>query len=464
MLFQTPEFAILLAVTLLLFNLTQNRARLRVLLLGSLIFYAFSGPLDTLVFLIVILVTFTLAKRLSTTGSRPLLIGLLVILFSNLAIFKYGGFLYDNVNWVLGGLGFPLLVRRPDLWLPLGISFYTFQLVAYSVDVYKGTIECSQDLTEFMVYIMFFGQLVAGPIMRGKDFLPQLRGKLRASWAEVKEGVYFIIRGLVKKIILADALNSLVAPMFENSGNLNHASVWLAAYLFAFQIYLDFSAYTDMGVGLGRLFGLRLSANFLSPYLTANPSEFWKHWHVTLSTWLRDYLYIPLGGNHCSHTRGNINLLLTMLLGGLWHGASWTFLLWGAYQGFLLIVHKEWTRAKGQSLSIPHGWSVFLNFQAMALGWLIFRAESLGDVLRLWTQALDFSQVTTWGTQLPLVLAVLGLYALHFVECYIDDHRLVIGQRWQRVPAPVRGLAYAVVVFVVILSFRPAQPFIYFRF
>lgn len=464
MLFQTPEFAILLAVTLLLFGFARNKARLRVLLVASLVFYGFSGPIDTLVFLAVILTTFTIAKKLHTAGSKPLLFGLLILLFSNLGIFKYGGFLYDNVNLVVSSLGLPLLVRRPELWLPLGISFYTFQLVAYSVDVYRGTIEPSQDLTEFMVYIMFFGQLVAGPIMRGKDFLPQLRGELRASWDDVREGAYLIIRGLMKKIILADALSSLVAPMFENSGTLNHASVWLAAYLFAFQIYLDFSAYTDIGVGLGRLFGLRLSANFLTPYLTANPSEFWKHWHITLSTWLRDYLYIPLGGNRCSRARCNINLLLTMLLGGLWHGASWTFLLWGAYQGILLIAHKEWTRVFGRSYSIPRGLSIFLNFQMMALGWMVFRAASLKEALQLWSKALDFSQASTWGSQLALIVAVAGLYALHLLERYIDDNRQIITERWRSVPAPVRGLAYALVVFVVIISFRPAQPFIYFRF
>jgi len=464
MLFQTPEFAILLAVTLLLFNLTKNKARLRVLLVGSLVFYGFSGPIDTLIFLAVILTTFILTKELHKTGSKPLLVGLLVLLFSNLGIFKYGGFLYDNVNLVIGSLGLPLLTRQPELWLPLGISFYTFQLVAYSVDVQKGSIECSQDLTEFMVYIMFFGQLVAGPIMRGRDFLPQLRSNLHTNWDDAREGAFYIIRGLVKKIILADALSSLVARMFAKSGTLDHASAWLAAYLFAFQIYLDFSAYTDMGIGLGRLFGLRLSANFITPYLTSNPSEFWKHWHVTLSTWLRDYLYIPLGGNRCSPSRSNLNLLLTMLLGGLWHGASWTFLLWGAYQGFLLIAHKEWTRTVGRSYSIPRGWSVFLNFQAMALGWMIFRAGSLRDALRLWGQALDFSQLSTWESQLPLLIAVVGLYTLHLAERHIDDNRMAIGDRWRRVPAPVRGLVYAIVIFVVILSFRPAQPFIYFRF
>ena len=464
MLFQTPEFAILLAATLLLFSLTRNKARLRVLLMASLVFYGFSGPIDTIVFIAVIVTTFTVAKKLHKAGSVPLLVGLLILLFSNLGVFKYGGFLYDNVNLVMGSLGLPLLVKRPELWLPLGISFYTFQLVAYSVDVHRGTIECSQDLTEFMVYIMFFGQLVAGPIMRGKDFLPQLQGNLHTSWGDLREAAYHIIRGLVKKVILADALSSLVTPMFANPETLNHASVWLAAYLFAFQIYLDFSAYTDIGVGLGRLFGLRLSANFLTPYLTANPSEFWTHWHVTLSTWLKDYLYIPLGGNRCSHGRSNINLLLTMLLGGIWHGASWTFFAWGAYQGLLLIAHKEWTRTVGRSYSIPRGWSVFLNFQVMALGWMIFRAGSLRDVSRLWAQAFDFSQVSTWGAHILLLVAVLGLYALHLLERLLDDNRQAITSRWRDVPTPLRGLAYALVVFVVILSFRPAQSFIYFRF
>lgn len=464
MLFQTPEFAVLLAFSWLAFNLLKGRARLWVMLLASLCFYAYSGPIDTLVFLVAVFLTFYAAKKLGGTGSRPVLLAILGALFLNLAVFKYGSFLYDNANSLLNLLGFPLLIRRPVLWLPLGISFYTFQLAAYAIDVHRREVPPSEDLVEFMTFIMFFGQLVAGPIMRARDFLWQLREKLSYTKGDLQTGFFLIIRGLVKKVAIADRLSLVVDPMFGAATTLNHASSWLAAYLFAFQIYLDFSGYTDIGIGLGRLFGLRLSANFLSPYMAGNPSEFWRRWHITLSTWLRDYLYIPLGGNRCSAYRHAFNLMATMLLGGLWHGAAWTFVIWGGFQGLMMMGHGYAAGRWGNARPLHRIVAVALNFQAMALGWMLFRAQSIADVAHMWAQALDFRQFSTWAPELPLVALFVGCYSLHVLEWYADANSKALALRWHQFPAPLRGLVYAVVVFLVILILTPAQPFIYFRF
>ncbi|MBT9135543.1 MAG: Peptidoglycan O-acetyltransferase [Firmicutes bacterium] len=434
MLFHTPEFALLLLVTAMGFALTSGDARLWVLLGASLVFYSFSGPFDTMLFAGVLGVVYFMSLRLAKEKSLPILMFTLIVMFGNLALFKYGDF---------------FLLRRPTLWLPLGISFYTFQMAAYVIDIYRGTILPERKFVTFAVFITFFGQLVAGPIMRAQDFLPQLRRRLAPLYEDVRAGAFLIGRGLIKKVLIADRLAGLVDERFYQGATLSHAATWVALYFFAFQVYFDFSGYTDMGIGLGRLFGLKLSPNF------------------TLSTWLRDYLYIPLGGNRCTPFRRNLNLFITMLLGGLWHGAAWTFVLWGAFQGVWLVIYRMWgglMSRRHQTLELPHAVNVFLTFHVQCLSYVFFRSMTMETALAMWWQALDFSQLASWEAQLPY-LPIVGLFfAMHVGERYLDERHQALLLRWQQVPAPLRGLAYAVAVFVLILSFRPAEPFIYFRF
>ncbi len=452
MLFHTPEFALLLLVTAMGFALTSGDARLWVLLGASLVFYSFSGPFDTMLFAVVLGVVYFMSLRLAKEKSLPILMFTLIVMFGNLALFKYGDF---------------FLLRRPTLWLPLGISFYTFQMAAYVIDIYRGTILPERKFVTFAVFITFFGQLVAGPIMRAQDFLPQLRRRLAPLYEDVRAGAFLIGRGLIKKVLIADRLAGLVDERFYQGATLSHAATWVALYFFAFQVYFDFSGYTDMGIGLGRLFGLKLSPNFSTPYLAANVAEFWRRWHITLSTWLRDYLYIPLGGNRCTPFRRNVNLFITMLLGGLWHGAAWTFVRWGVFQGVWLVIYRMWgglMSRRHQTLELPHAVNVFLTFHVQCLSYVFFRSMTMETALAMWWQALDFSQLASWHAQLPY-LPIVGLFfAMHVGERYLDERHDALLLRWQQVPAPLRGLAYAVAVFVLILSFRPAEPFIYFRF
>jgi len=466
-LFHTPEFALVLLFALLGFAIVKGEARRWILLAASLIFYAFSGPLDTALFVGMVIAVFFLSRSLADDKSPRRLALILTLLFGSLAFFKYGNFFYDNVNVFFGLLDLPRLVYRPSFWLPLGISFYTFQMAAYAIDIYRGLIAPEKKLLNFALFIMFFGQLIAGPIMRADDLLPQLRRRLAAHYGDVRAGAYYITRGLIKKIVIADRLAVVVDARFGDWASLNHASAWVALYFFAFQVYFDFSGYTDMGIGLGRLFGLKLSPNFAAPYLAANVAEFWRRWHITLSAWLRDYLYIPLGGSRTSAARRNLNLFITMLLGGFWHGAAWTFVFWGAFQGVWLVLHRIWRdffMLRQRALEFPRWASVFLTFHMQCLSYVFFRSVHMEAALALFRQVLDFSQVGTWNAEIAYLAIVLILFALHIGEHYIDENSTVLLARWNMVPAPLRGLAYALLVFFLILNFRPAEPFIYFRF
>ncbi|MBS3873950.1 MAG: MBOAT family protein [Firmicutes bacterium] len=467
MLFHTPLFALVLLAAIVGFSITQGDARKWVLVVASVAFYAFGGPLDTALFAVLIVAVYYLSIKLAEKPSPRGLALILTLLFGNLAWFKYGDFFYDNLAALLGFLDLPLTVSRPLLWLPLGISFYTFQMAAYVIDIYRGVIAPEKKLLTFVLFVIFFGQLVAGPIMRAQDFLPQLQKRLATSYADVRAGAYLIMRGLIKKIVIADRLAVLVDARFGEMALLDHASAWVALYFFAFQVYFDFSGYTDMGVGLGRIFGLRLLPNFNTPYLAANVAEFWRRWHITLSTWLRDYLYIPLGGNRCSRRRRNFNLFLTMLLGGLWHGAAWTFVIWGAFQGLWLVLYRLWSEVvmrRYPAWDVPRWVNVLLTFHMQCLSYVFFRSEGLAGAWAMLRQVLDLTQVATWNAQIAYVGIVFLLFLLHLGEKYVDDHYRVLLASWQGVPAPLRGVAYVLVSLLLILSFRPAQPFIYFRF
>lgn len=467
MLFHTPEFALVLLAAILGYSFTRGEMRIGVLVAASLAFYAFGGLFDTVLFISLILAVFYLTLGLAEKPSPVRLTLILTLLFGNLALFKYGDFLWNNLSVVLGLRDLHLVAPPPVFWLPLGISFYTFQLAAYVIDVYRGVIAPEKKLLTFALFIMFFGQLVAGPIMRARDFLPQLQRLFSLRYGDLRAGGYLIMRGLAKKVIIADRLALLVDARFGEWAYLDHASAWVALYFFAFQVYFDFSGYTDMGVGLGRLFGLRLAPNFNTPYLAANVAEFWRRWHITLSTWLRDYLYIPLGGNRCSKWRRNLNLFLTMLLGGLWHGAAWTFVLWGAFQGIWLVLHRLWSEyviSRYPSLTLPRWFNVLLTFHVQCISYVFFRSPSFQASWAMLRSVFDFSQIATWNAQVAYVAIVALLFLLHFGEKYVDDNYRSLLVRWYRVPAPLRGMAYAVAVFVLALSFRPAQPFIYFRF
>ena len=341
-----------------------------------------------------------------------------------LGFFKYFNFFVDSFqSMYLTVFGVEPSIIMLSIVLPVGISFYTFQSMSYTIDVFRRDMKATPSIVEFGAYLSFFPQLVAGPIERGKNLLPQFQTDRVWSTSEAREGLWLIAWGLFKKVVIADNLSVLVNSVF-NSYDQGQTSalpegggllVLVAVYAFAFQIYADFSAYSDIARGSAKLMGFDLMLNFRLPYISTNPSDFWQRWHISLSSWLRDYLYIPLGGNRKGKFNTYRNLWLTMLLGGLWHGANWTFVLWGFYQGFILVVYRLLgiENAGGKSRGIIKVFHVLWFFQLTCLGWLIFRAQNLDTIgiflasiftdFRIGEPAID-AAVTLFSYVWPLLL------------------------------------------------------------
>jgi D-alanyl-lipoteichoic acid acyltransferase DltB (MBOAT superfamily) len=346
----------------------------------------------------------------------------------------------------------------------VGISFYTFQTLSYTIDVYRGRISPTRNLLDFALFVAFFPQLVAGPIERASRLLPQLARERPLTARGLASGAWLAGWGLFKKVVIADNLAPLVDEVYAPGANPAAGEVLLATYAFAFQIYCDFSGYTDIARGVARMFGIDLMLNFRLPYLATAPSDFWRRWHISLSTWLRDYLYIPLGGNRGGRARTLRNLMLTMLLGGLWHGAAWTFVCWGAYHGVLLVAERVWRR-RGRSARVGaarRALAVAGTFHAVCLGWLFFRADSLAGVGSL-LRALGSDP--HWG----LALSWLPSLGLLLLPLLLGELAMLRGDRAE-VPLPVGRLARSGAVAALLLAFllfadvRGGRPFVYFQF
>jgi alginate O-acetyltransferase complex protein AlgI len=469
-LFHSPEFIVLMLVTLGVYA-AFPKARVAILAAANLVFYGASGWQYLLLFLAASAITYgcSLGAR-GRWGKVLVWIGVLANL-GNLFVFKYTGFAVTNLE-KLFHLG--LDARVWQLVLPVGISFYTFQLMAYLIDVYRGDIAPSRTLLEFWVFIAFFGQLIAGPIMRGADFLPQVEAMEQTTlrWDQFKRGVFLFGLGMAKKVLLSDVLGPKADNFFASWSTLNGLEAWIAGWLFAFQIYYDFSAYSEMALGIGHMFGFDLTVNFITPYLARNPEEFWRRWHITLSSWIRDYIYIPLGGSRRGEVNAYKNLVVAMVLSGLWHGAAWTFVLWGLLHGLISAIHKLWNRQVLRRFGWkPSGvmvtWiSVFLMFQATTVGWILFRGPgttaSLTMIGRMFTPALlRFTPLAI--RYLPVIAS---LYLLHVAEFWVRHKEETLADLWHRwFPAPVRALAYTFAGAVLLMLTKLEESaFIYFRF
>ena len=404
----------------------------------------------------------------NTRRSRRVL--LFVSVGANLGIlgfFKYFDFFSAGCAELLNTIGLPLEPKLLEIVLPVGISFYTFQTLSYTIDVYRGRIRAQRSLLTFAVFVAFFPQLVAGPILRAREFLPQVSRPRRLDVGHIYEGGYLIFWGLFKKVVVADNLAVLVDGVFGSEAPLHGGAVLVAVYAFAVQIYCDFSGYTDMARGIAMTMGFDIPLNFNLPYFARNPSDFWRRWHISLSSWLRDYLYIPLGGNCKGARRTCINLGLTMVLGGLWHGAAWTFVIWGLYHGILLAVHRVlkpsleslWRRMPDRVKPFA-GWAaIVVFFQFTCLGWLIFRAESVEQIPRM-LRSLFMSLEIYGSGVMTLAVYTLPLVLMQLAQYLKDDLNLLL-----RLPAFARGLAYCAMFYgLVLLGGRSDQPFIYFQF
>jgi alginate O-acetyltransferase complex protein AlgI len=377
-----------------------------------------------------------------------------------LAYFKYAAFMLNSVTEVTHWLGWSVPVPHIEAFLPLGISFYTFEAISYVVDVYRGKTVPMRNPLDYAVYIMFFPHLVAGPIVRPNEFLPQLARRKRFDWPRFQAGVQLFLLGLFKKMVIADQVAGVIDPVFKTPGEYSSTSLWLAVLGYAVQIYCDFSGYTDMALGLAHTLGFKLPNNFNAPYLASSPSDFWRRWHISLSRWLRDYLYIPLGGNRKGPTRTMVNLFITMLLGGLWHGANWTFVVWGAYHGMLLAVQrlipKSWDHPALRPLT------TLITFLLVCVGWVFFRAQTLaeaGTILRGLAVPTGGSDLLGDGPLLVMVCVIVTLIGQALGQLKGGARVLY------RLPAPLAGTVMAVgLTLALILTPGDGKVFIYFQF
>jgi alginate O-acetyltransferase complex protein AlgI len=380
-----------------------------------------------------------------------------------LGFFKYFNFFADNLQSLFAAIGWQLDFVTVRILLPIGISFYTFVTMSYVIDVYRRQIEPTRNLVDFAVFVAYFPHLVAGPILRATALLPQIAKPRHISREQMRDGLWLIAWGFFQKIFVADNLAPLSSLVFSPDAHLTGVNVLLGTYAFAFQIYGDFAGYSNIARGTSKLMGIELIENFRFPYLVVTPQAFWRNWHISLSTWLRDYLYISLGGNRGSQWKTRRNLLVTMLLGGLWHGAAWTFVLWGLYQAALLIIYRSFERALEDLHGVRRFAAWLVMFHLTCYGWLIFRAPSLGTLAGL-TRSLvfDFAPTTinVTGLLVPLLLYVTPLLIVHLVEARADDVLVV-----PRLRTVVRYSIYAATLYLILLFGNfGGSDFIYFQF
>jgi D-alanyl-lipoteichoic acid acyltransferase DltB (MBOAT superfamily) len=393
---------------------------------------------------------------------------IIISMTGNLALlgfFKYFNFFIDSAESLLLSLGANPETWRLNIVLPVGISFYTFQTMSYTIDVYRRKLKATDRVLDFALFVAYFPPLVAGPIERAAHLLPQLSLPRVVRWEQSMQGLWLILFGLFKKIAIANGVAGSVNAVYGNTG----AATWLdivgATVLFAVQIYCDFSGYSDIARGTSKLFGIELIYNFRTPYFSTNPSEFWQRWHISLSSWLRDYLYIPLGGSRGTPAKTYRNLMLTMLLGGLWHGAAWNFVLWGLFHGSILSIHRALFGDRDHSTR-----SMFARLTAMAgffavtcYGWLLFRAKSLDQVVQFTlTLIVDFGNLAT-SMPLPTFAALVGMPILAAFE--IAEYCGGLKQTHARLATVARGAVGAALLFVLLMGTSNApQQFIYFQF
>lgn len=487
MVFNSLHFAAFLPVVLLGFALLRYRltARNVFLLLASWYFYgSWAWHVDKRFLLLLLgtqLFDYTMARLLEPHAQgggrrKVFVVASLVVNLGVLGFFKYCNFFIDSANALGQYAGWPWLsAGHLKVILPIGISFYTFQSIAYVIDVYRGHMRAERNPLHYMLFVAFFPQLVAGPIERATHLLPQVKSRTEFTWDNTCHGTWLIALGLFKKVVLADNISKVATAVYNVDNMLEYPLWWetvLGTYAFALQIYCDFSAYSDIARGVARLMGFELMRNFDLPYFAVNPSDFWRRWHISLSTWLRDYLYIPLGGNRHGSIRTYFNLFITMTIGGLWHGATWLFILWGVYHGLMLCMHRAAKpvldrfftfRAKPQA-AIWTAVRILIFFQFTCIGWMLFVGGTLENLQRLLTPF--YSTVTPVRRYLlpEHLLTLCAVAAVLFIPQLVkftrNDHDVIF-----RVPAPVRALVYAGMIlgFLVFGEFGGGD-FIYFQF
>lgn len=473
MIFSSGVFLWLFAAFMVVYVLLQHKDTARICFVTLFSYYFYYKSSGTYFFLLAVVTVsdFYMARLMADTTQvtrRKLLVSLsLLINLGLLCYFKYTNFFGSCIASLTNGSFTPL-----DIFLPVGISFFTFQSLSYTIDVYRKEITPLTRLIDYAFYVSFFPQLVAGPIVRARDFIPQIRQPLFVSQEMFGRGLFLITAGLFKKAIISDYISvNFVERIFDNPTLYSGVENLMGVYGYALQIYCDFSGYSDMAIGIALLLGFHFNINFDSPYKSASITEFWRRWHISLSSWLRDYLYIALGGNRQGKIRQYINLIITMFLGGLWHGASWNFVFWGLFHGIALALHKFWMsltgRKKGEQ---SHGFrrlaGIILTFHFVCFCWIFFRNADFKNSMDMLTQIFTtfrpelFPQLME-GYWKVFALMLLG-FLLHFAP---DSWERALSRGVTRLPFVGKVLFLTLMVYLVIqVKSSDIQPFIYFQF
>jgi alginate O-acetyltransferase complex protein AlgI len=476
--FASLEFALFFVVVLALRRWTKTASKDRWLLLAaSYLFYLASGLYGVLLLVFTSVVDFQVARRMAPVEDPAVRRRwLFVSLASNLGVlasFKYANFVTDNINAVLGALGAHISAPHSSLILPIGISYFTFAGISYVLDVYYERLEPCRDASEYLLYVAYFPKILLGPIVRAPELLPQLQARPRATTSDVETGLAYILLGAVKKLVIADQLAAHVGLIFDAPSQYDAATLVQGLLGYTVQIYCDFSGYSDMAIGCARIMGVRLPENFLMPYSSVNIAEFWRRWHITLSTWFRDYVFLPLEfasrGTRSATIRKSCNMMATMLLCGLWHGASWNFVFWGGLHGAALSIQQAWRAGRpAVAESERPAWLRFmatLFSRALTLGvvviaWVFFRAKS-------WSIAMEYlGGLATWHSGVRLGSAyILPLSALVLLAHLIVNKDRNWVQEVTEWPVPVRVTVYSTAVLLLsLLVPTDAVPFVYFQF
>lgn len=473
MLFNSGLFLVLFVLFLVIYQAVQGYRRIKMLLVIAFSLYFYYKSSEWCVFILcgVCISDYSLGLLLGRARGEILRKGLVAL---NIAInvgmlvyFKYVNLLFDAFSSIVGSSFDPL-----DVILPAGISFFTFRSISYMVDIYRGDLKPCRNLLDYSFYLTFFPPLLAGPVVRAKDMLPQVAANSKATPQMMSEGLFLIMTGLLKKVVIADYISgNFVDRIFDNPLLYSGFENLLGCIGFTIQLYCDFSGYSDMAIGLALLLGYRFKENFAAPFKSQNPTEFWRRWHISLSTWLRDYLYIPMGGNRKGRARAYFNQFITMLIGGLWHGASWMYIIWGAYHGILLVLHKairrvwhlpEWMKGRPEIRFV----NIALTFSLVVFGFTFFRAPSLETVWQIGEQIFTNFHIDVapqFIESYPLiVLAAAAGYIAH-----ITPHSWTTSATRAYVALPVvwQALLLAVMLFIVVQT-RQSElvPFIYLQY
>jgi len=470
--FNSLTFLLFFAVVLVIDRCLRHwRGRKLHLLIASYLFYAAWNPPFVLLLWLSTVVDWYVARGISSARSMALRRSFLALSLATnlglLACFKYGGFLLENLELLLEVFGVVFQPPAFSIVLPVGISFYTFQTLSYTIDVYRGKTAPSSSFLDFALYVTFFPQLVAGPIVRSTEFLPQCLEAKRANGKQLGWGLTLLTLGLVEKVVIADGVMARIADqVYASTVPVSFLDAWAGTFAFSWQIFFDFAGYSTCAIGVALCLGFALPDNFRFPYAAVGFSDFWRRWHISLSSWLRDYLYIPLGGNRRGAVRTRINLMLTMLIGGLWHGAAWRFVIWGGLHGFYLGLERFITKMPISSVLSEKVWMrplmAVVTFVAVCVAWVFFRAETLPAALSMCASMSFFG-----GNELLLdanqVVATFGGTALLlFLQWKLRDTTLEAVAA--RMPSWLLSLVLFVLLFLLYRVRGDSRAFIYFQF